>query len=949
MEGEPVVSLRVGLLGSVTVWRGEQQISAGPPRQAAVLGVLAARAGQVVSRAELISAVWGSIPPTNADGGVYTYVNGLRKLIEPRREPGHAPEVLISTDAGYLLRAETDAASFAASLERARRLRAAGDPSAVVAALRDGLSMWRGIPYDGVPGPFAESERLRLRELKATAAEDLADGLLALASPAEAIPGLIALITEHPLRERPRGQLMTALRRCGRQAEALRVYADTRQVLADELGLDPGAELNRIYQEVLASDSAPDSSVPAQVPLERAGFAGRHAELDLLWSLLPDGGGAVPIALVTGTAGVGKTTLAIRFARRVGARFPDGQLYLNMRGFDPSGTPVEPRDALGGFFEALGVEPQRVPETLDAQVGLYRSLLADKRILVLLDNVRSADQVRPLLPASPGCMAVITSRSPLAGLIATEGARPVNLDVLSPAESRQAIAARLGAAVDDEPEAADELIRLCAGLPLALSVASARAAVSQVGRRLSTLVAELRDRRQRLDALAIGDTTTDVRHVFSWSYQQLSDPAARTFRLLGLHPGPDLTAAAAASLTGMPVADARRALAELAGTSLLTEHAPGRYSFHDLLRAYASEQAATEPEANRAAAANRMFDYYMRSVQAAVARIDPSRDTPNVPPSLPGVCPDAPASRQEALDWLRDEHVVARAVATRAFDLGANAYCWHIAWALGPYLVRYAQRYEDATTRRLALTAAERLVSGQLGATGQPTIEERLTSQGMLARSLSECACPDVELVTADTGHDMLTRAIGMFTERQDRPYLAMAHHRRAALFISQDRTTEALSHAHEALRLRTEHGDPIKIGFAENALSWFYLMVGEFEQARAHSQRAVNLLRGQGADADLADALDDLGRAYSGLGNQDEAITCFLEAISLYRRAGNVSTEWMSLTALGDAYLLRGDYEDASIAWRTALRITLRVARDEAPEVQKRIDSLPTLMRHSA
>jgi DNA-binding SARP family transcriptional activator len=915
-----------------------------------VLGVLAARAGQVVSRDELITAVWGVHPPVNADSGVYTYVNGLRKLLEPRREPGHAPEVLVSTDAGYLLHTETDTVSFAASLEGARRLRAAGDPGAMVAALRDGLSMWRGTPYDGVPGPFAESERLRLLELKATAAEDLADGLLALGNPAEAIPGLIALIAEHPLRERPRGQLMTALRRCGRQAEALQVYADTRQVLADELGLDPGAELNRIYQEVLASDSAAGTSaVPAQVPLELAGFAGRHTELDLLWSLLPDGEGAVPIALVTGTAGVGKTTLAIRFARRVAVRFPDGQLYLNMRGFDPSGTPVEPRDALGGFFEALGVEPQRVPETLDAQVGLYRSLLADKRILVLLDNVRSADQVRPLLPASPGCMAVITSRSPLAGLIAAEGARPVNLDVLSPAESRQAITARLGAAVDDEPEAADELIRLCAGLPLALSVASARAAVSQVGRRLSTLVAELRDRRQRLDALAIGDTSTDVRHVFSWSYQQLTDPAARTFRLLGLHPGPDLTVAAAASLTGMPVADARRALAELAGTSLLTEHSPGRYSFHDLLRAYASEQAATEPDATRTAAANRMFDYYMRSLQAAVARIDPSRDTPNVPPPLPGVYPCSFTSRHDALDWLRDEHIVARAVATRAFDLGANTYSWQIAWALGPYLNRYAQRYEDATTRRLALSAAERLVAGRLGATGQPTIEERLTSQGMLARSLSECACPDVELVSADTGHDMLIRAIGMFTERQDRPYLAMAHHRRAALFISQDRKTEALSHAHEALRLRTEHGDRDKIGFAENALSWFYLMMGEFEQARRHAQRAVNLLRGQDNDADLADALDDLGRSYSGLGDQDEAITCFLEAISLYRRAGNMATERMSLTALGDAYLLRGDYEDASIAWRIALRITLRVASDEAPEVQERIDSLPTLMRHSA
>ena len=941
-----MVPLRVGLLGPVTVWRAEGEISPGPPRQQAALAVLAARAGQVVSRAELISAVWGSSPPTNADGGIYTYVAGLRKILEPRRVTGDTPEVLISTDAGYLLRAETDSAGFAAELERFRTLRAAGHLNPAVAALRRGLAMWRGTPYDNVPGPFAEAERLRLDEVKTTAAEDLADTLLALDSPAEAIPTLTALIAEHPLRERPRGLLMTALKRSGRQAEALRVYADTRQVLADELGLDPSGELNRIYQDVLASEPEPRTeAVPAQVPLEVAGFTGRRTELDLLWSLLPEGKGAVPIALVTGTAGVGKTTLAIRFARRVSDRFPDGQLYLNMRGFDPSGTPVKPREALAGFFDALGVAPHQVPESQDAQVGLYRSLLADKRLLVVLDNVRAPDQVRPLLPASPGCMAVITSRSPLTGLIAAEGARPVNLDVLSPDESREAITARLGIAVSAEPEAADELIRLCAGLPLALSVATARAGTG----RLSTLVAELRERHMRLDALAVGDTATDVRHVFSWSYQQLSDCAARTFRLLGLHPGPDLTVPAAASLTGLTIADTRTALAELTGTSLLTEHLPGRFAFHDLLRAYATEQVADESEQSRTAASNRMFDYYMRSVQAAAQQLDPHRDAPNPPPPQPGVQPDEPDSRAAALDWLHAEHNVARAVATRAYDLGANVYCWHISWALGPYLVRYSQRYEDAKARRMALAAAQRLAGGQPDAAGQPGASERLGSQGMLARSLSECACPDVELVNADTGHQMLTSAIAMFTERDDRPYLAMAHHRRAALFTSQDRSAEALTHAYEALRLREEHGDLNKTAFAENALCWFYVSAKKFEQARTHGQRAVNLLRRQNADADLADALDTLGRAYSGLGDQDEAITCFLEAISLYRKAGNVLTEWMALTALGDAYLLRGDYEDASIAWRAALPVTMRVAEDEAAALRERIASLPMLMRHSA
>ncbi len=942
-----MVPLRVGVLGPVTVWLDDQEISPGPPRQRALLGVLATRAGLVVSREELIDALWGSTPPTNADSGIYTYVAGLRKILEPRRQPGDSPSVLVSKAAGYLLRLEPgalDAATFAGCLDLARELRAAGDLTGAAGALREGLRAWRGTAFTGVPGPFAEAERRRLEELRTTAAEELSDVLLAAGSPEEAIPDLIALAAEHPLRERPRGLLMLALQRCGRQAEALRVYADIRQLLAEDLGLDPGAELNRIYQLVLADQALeaepaavepPEpsyrdgSAVPAQVPLEAAGFAGRHAELDLLWSLLPVDDGqrqrAVPVALVTGTAGIGKTTLAIRFARRVAVRFPDGQLYLNLRGFDPSGAPVEPRDALAGFFHALGVPPQRVPESLDGQVGLYRSLLAGKRVLVVLDNARTADQARPLLPASPGCMAIITSRSQLAGLVAAEGARPLSLDLLTSGEAKEAVAARLGAGVADaEPEAVDELIRLCAGLPLALSVATARAATSPSAR-LGRLVAELRDRRQRLDVLTVGDTTTDVRHVFSWSYQQLSDRAARMFRLLGLHPGPDLTTSAAASLAGLPQADARAALAELTGTSLLTEHVPGRFSFHDLLRAYSAEQAnATETAESRALAWNRVFDYYMRSAQAATALLDQARDLPATPRPQPGVVPERFETHQAALAWMRDEHNVLRTVAARAFDLGMHEYCWQIAWTLGPYLSRYALRYEDAAARRLSLAAAEQLSEPEL-----------------LARSLSECACPAVQIVDPLEGHQMLDQAIGIFTEHGDHANLAMAHHRRAMLFDAKGRTSEAFPHARESLRLRIAVGDPVWVAYAENALGWFFVQAGEFEQARMHCQAAVDLLRPMDAATDLADALDTLGRGYYGLGAHRQAITSYLEAISLYRAAGNVLTEYMTLTALGEAYLDSGDYDSARRTWERALGVAISVAPEEADALRERLRSL--------
>src|ERR1039458_4200862 len=548
--GDAVV-LRVGVLGPVAAWYGDQELSVGQPRQQAVLGILAMRANRVISRGELVDAVWGQDPPASAEGGIYTYVAGLRRIIEPNRSLRGPGRVLVSAGAGYVLHlvpGQPDAVSFEQHLGRARQLRKGGDPVGAVTALNSALALWRGIAFAGVPGPFAETERTRLSELRSAAAEERADVLLALGRHEEVVPDLTVMVAEHPLRERMRGLLMIALYRGGRHAESLRVFAEGRRVLAEELGIDPSSELSRIHQQILTADTALDLDpetpggtdarpagrtagsavpgapagpavagpatgsatdaapaslggengtvipVPAQLPLEAPGFSGRHEELAMLHAMLParsagsgeagseaarpDEAGSVdsvPIVVISGTAGVGKTALAIRFGRQAAKRFPGGQLYAHLRGLDPATTPVAPGGVLRFFLHALGVQPHRIPADTEERAALYRSLLDGERMLIVLDNARNAAQVRPLLPGSPGCLVIVTSRNEMTGLVAAEGAMPLTLDVLSSAEAHEMLARRLGRnPAPAATEAAEEIIEACARLPLALSIAVGR-------------------------------------------------------------------------------------------------------------------------------------------------------------------------------------------------------------------------------------------------------------------------------------------------------------------------------------------------------------------------------------------------------------------------------------------------------------------------------------------
>ena len=980
------MALRVGVLGPVMAWYDDQELPVGQPRQQAVLGILAMRANRVISRGELVDAVWGQDPPASAEGGIYTYVAGLRRVIEPNRSLRGPGRVLVSSGAGYVLHlvpGQPDAVAFEQDLGRARQLRKAGDAAGAEAALDSALSLWRGIAFAGVPGPFAETERVRLGELRSAAAEERADALLSLGRHEEVVPDLTAMVADHPLRERMRGLLMIALYRCGRHAEALRVFAEGRRVLAEELGIDPGGDLSRIHQQVLTADPALDvpdgpvavaldgdaagpgagpapdggqrrprpedrpTPVPAQLPLDAQGFSGRREELSILRAMLPaksaapaetaasepgqqdsaqqDSDQTVPIVVISGTAGTGKTALAIRFGHQVAKRFPGGQLYVNLRGLDPSTPPMEPSEALRFFLDALGVPPHRIPPGTEARSALFRSLLDHRQMLIVLDNARDVAQVRPLLPGAPGSLVVVTSRNELTGLVAAEGAVPLTLDVLGDAEAYEMLARRLSPdRVAAEPAAAHEIVAACARLPLALGIAVGRAA-GRPKRPLTEVAAELHDARGRLDALEAGDAVTNVRAVLSWSYDQLSEPAARVFRLLGVHPGPDISLSAAASLAGMPRAEAGAALRELTRTHMVAEYLPARFTFHDLLRAYAADQAERhDPEPERRAAMHRVLDHYLYTAMAASNRFSPFRSGLQLAGPQPGVLPADVADKDQAMAWFDAEVPVLLALIAYADASEFDSHAWQIPWTLGPFFNRRGRWQDYAATQQTGLAAASRL-----GDTLALAHTHHLLGHVQAQTGAYEEADPNFR------------RSLDLFRELGDRANEAVVLNGLAGMLERQERYPEALAVALDALRMLKAVGHWWTQATLENGVGWLYAHLGQYDRALTHCQRALSLHRDSGHRGGTADTLDSLGFVYLHLGDTAQAKVHYTKAIEAYREIGTPFGEGNSLSGLGDALLAEDDREGARAAWRESIAILDRIPHPLADEVRAKLSDL--------
>lgn len=897
----------------------------------ALLALLLVGANRMCERDWLIDQLWAGRPPNGAPATLRAYVYQIRKRLL-RLGVG---AVLHSRDGGYLLEAAAgtvDALRFEALSAQGRAALRGGALEEAVTAFREGLALWRGTAFTGIDVPAVRDRARQLDELRLEATEQCLGAELDTGA-AVAVSELEHLAAAHPLREGLWRLLMLALYRTGRQGEALEAYRRLHRHLDTELGIGPSPEVELLHRRILDSDpglqrpapaTAPAAvtvrTLPRQLPAAPAHFTGREAQLYELNGLLEAGTAAV--AAVTGTAGVGKTSFALHWAHQVSDRFPDGQLYVNLRGFDPVGQPVAPGEAVRALLSALGTAPEAVPGDLDAQIGLYRSLVADKRILLVLDNARDAAQVRPLLPGGRGTAAVVTSRDKLSGLVA-QGARPIGLRPLGSAEAGLFLERRLRRRrTAAEPEAAAQIADLCTGLPLALAVVTARAA-GNPHFALAALAAELREAARRLDALADPDPAADVRAVFSWSYRALSPGAARMFRLLGTHPGPDFTAAAAASLAGTGAAQAQRLLTELAHATLVFEASPGRFAFHDLLRAYAAELA--EADGEREEAVLRILDHYLHTAAAGLRLINPIQDRVATAPARPGTAPEALEDGRAAMAWFAAEHAVLLAAVEHAAASGHDGRCWRLAWTVSDYLHRSGHWHDlEACWERVY------------------AFVEPLGDHGVLSRVQRRLAFAHTLLDHFEEADELLDRAL----ERCRRPGYEIdeghVHQLRGYVWRRQGRGDAALECNRRALELYRSAGHLGGEAIALNSIGWHLATVDEeYEEALADCEAALKLAESAGDLAGQAAARDSLGYIYRKLDRYEEALAHHRRSVDLNREAGLRSGEAAALTGLGEVLLETGDRGGARKTWAQALAVFEDLGHPEAERIRGRLAEL--------
>lgn len=897
------------LLGEIQMHVDGQPVDLGHARQRFLLVALLVDANRLVPVDRLLDRVWGSGQPRHARNAVSGYVSRLRRILDGVATITRRPD-------GYLLAVDPDTVDMFLFRRLVR-------PSARPESLERALALWRGEPFGTLDAPWLTGIRAALAAERLTAELDLVDAALAAGRHAELVGELATRAAEHPFDERIAGQLMTALYRCGRRADALRHYQEVRDRLVDELGMDPTAELGRLHQRILASDLALGSErpvavpgdgaaggpVPRQLPALPAVFTGREAALSRLDGLTS---GA---AVVSGCAGVGKSALAVYWAHRVAARFPDGQLYVNLRGFDPDGVVAAPAEVVRAFLEALGVSARRLPIGLAAQTALFRSLLARRRMLVILDNARDAAQVRPLLPGSPGCLTVVTSRNQLGGLFVVDHAEPVPLDLFTDAEARAFLTWRLGASrIAGEPTAVAEIVSRCGRLPLALAVVAARA-VAHPGFRLADVAAELGG---GLDPFDGGDPHADVRAVFSWSYRALSPAGARLFRLLGLHPGPAFGADAAASVTGMPVPAARRLLTELTRAHLLTERVPGSYVMHDLLHAYAAEQAELgEPPVDRAAAVVRVLDHYLHTAYAADRMLYPHRDPVVLSEPAAGVAVGTFGDRAAAMAWLRAGHGPLVGAVEWAARTGHDRHCWELAWSLTSYFNLSGGWTDQVTVQRTALSAATRLRDD--------------TALAHVHRNLGRA---HTQLGRPDDARTHLDRALGLFSAVGDRANEAQTHVNVARVLEQQGHDVEALHHDQRSLDLYGAAGHLTGQARALNNVAWMLTRLGDVDLARTLCGEALRINEDIGNRHGAATNWQSIGHLELAAGAHRAAVDGCRRALDLFAEIGDRAGTADTLVCLGEAYRADGD-PAAEETWRRALTLLDEMGHPEADRVR--------------
>ena len=941
-DGSGGAALKLAILGPVAGSHGGVPVALGPVRQRAVLTLLVLHADVGLSRAAIVGALWGDDPPWTAATMVHGYITRIRGLLGPGEQAGAAapgPKQALSWDgARYRLTlgaVESDLTDFARLADLASQAAAGGDAAQACQWYEQSLRLWRAEPAADIELLQGHPAVVELSQWRTALIVDYAATAEAADLHEQVLGHLQALAGRAPLDERVHARLMIALAATGQQAAALGSYENLRRRLDDELGMSPGRELAEAHLRVLRQQAAPPPArrltpagppVPRHLPVAPRHFVGRARELQALSRLLsPPGGdrlGVVVIAAIGGTAGIGKTALAVHWAHEVADRFPDGQLYINLRGFDPCGTPVAPADAIRRFLDALRVPADQIPSSPEAQQGLYRSLLAGRRMLIVLDNARDAGQARPLLPGGHQCLVLVTSRNQLTGLVAAEGAHPVILDLLSPADARELLAQRIGPErIAADPGVAAELAGLCARLPLAVSIAAARAALHP-RLPLATLVSQLRIATGRLDALDAGEAASSVRAVFSWSYQNLSQPAARMFRLLGVHPGPDISVAAAASLADVGPDQARQDLSQLTSASLIAEHLPGRFAFHDLLRAYAAERAgAQDGEAQRRAAIRRMLGYYLHSAFAAALVLNPHLDQVSLAAPEPAVRPEEMTGYEQAMAWFEAEHHVLLAVLGHAVSLGFDTHAWQLPLTMATFLDRRGHQHDYVATQQIALAAACRLADHE--------------AQALAHRNLGNVS---LRLGSHQDARRHYGQALDLYRQLGDQAGEGRAHICLGLTAMEQGRYRESLSHSERALALYRCVGFQPGQARVLNNIGWCYAQLGDYQQALAHCQQAITLAQEIGDRHGQAITWDSLGYAHHHLHEYPQAIACYRRALSILQDEGDRFRQSNILVHLGDTHHADGERQAAIQAWQQALAILDDLRHPDAEQVRTKL-----------
>jgi DNA-binding SARP family transcriptional activator/tetratricopeptide (TPR) repeat protein len=876
--------LRVDVLGDLRITVDGTPLVPCQPRQRAVLAVLAMRSPHPVSRDELIDAVWGDDPPSSASGSLHTYISALRRLVEPDLPSRARGRLIITTDSGYACAlAPSDLREFEDMIAAARR-------SGRCEELRSALGIWRGTALSDVPGPFAERQRARLEEARLSAVEDWAAAAIETGAHAEVVDALTRVVADHPVRERVVRLLMLALSRSGRQAEALAAFRDVRAALVGQLGVEPGPELQEQHERILRG--TPSRSVrPAQTTHDTIGFVGREDEIAELCARLNGAGPrTVVISAIDGTGGIGKTALAVHVAHLLVDRFPDGQLFIDLQGFAPNSTPLSPDEALRRLLVGLGVDQKTLPDDLDGRAGMYRSVLAGRRALVLLDNAFNAEQVRPLLPGVSSSAVLVTSRNRLSGLVVSGGAHRVTLDVLPAAEALALLRSIIGHRVDAEPQAALELVRLCCALPLALRVAAERVSFGP-NRTLAALVQELA--AERLDVLE-ADETTAVRATFSWSYRALAPEAARMFRLLGLHPGPSPSLGAAAALAGSSSREARKLLDVLCAGHLVDEIALRRYNFHDLLRTYAHEKALDdEPAPGKAV--DRLLCWYLHSADAADRMLFPGRRRMALPQLPDDVHPEEFGGADEARSWLRSEYSNLIAAITFAAQSGNTELAARLPLALMSFF-EFDSRFDDGVAMyRIGLEAA--------ASSGDVRAEAVLCNNIGILHSVRR---------EYDDGERWFQRSLPLWQAISDEHGEGQALINLAGVHVGRGTGDPAAAAQHllRALEIFTRLDHQLGRVFAMTHLTTVYKRMKRLDDALAAGTEAAATARELGAEVIEAATLSDLGRLHEDLGDFPAALACHEAALEIHCRLNNQLRE--ARDRLCVAYVCRelGQYE---------------------------------------